>query len=100
MDLGRDLEALTASTSNMVALHVKLARLELVADLQRLAASSALLLAAIPLGLGAFVLLTVAAVNGLARFWPLEGALAALAAVYAGLAAVAFVFARRAMAAQ
>jgi hypothetical protein len=100
MDLSRDFEALTASTSQMVALHVKLARLELVADLHKLASSGVLLLAAIPLGLGAFVLVTVAAVQGLSRYWPLEGALGAVAGFYAGLSLIAFVFARRAMAAQ
>jgi hypothetical protein len=95
MDVGRDLEELSASTSDMIGHHLKVARLEMEADLRVVLRKSAPLLVAMPLALAAFALLTGAAFSALSRVCSRELALLALGVAYGLCAALLFLMVKR-----
>lgn len=97
MNVGDHFEALTASFSKLVGLHIKLARVEAVEDIKELGRPAMVLLAILPLALGAFALLTGAVLVALTRVWALDVALAAVGGVYAALTMVGLAAVKKAM---
>ena len=92
MNLGDHFEALTASLSKLIGLHIKLARLEAAEDVKAVGVRAVILVAVVPLAWAAFVLITGAVVVALCRVLPVElafgvvGVLYAVGAVVGGLA--------------
>ena len=83
MNVGDHFEALTASLSKLIGLHIKLARLEAAEDVKAVGSRAAILVAVVPLAWAAFVLISAAAVFALCRVWPVELALITVGVVYA-----------------
>ncbi len=83
MNVGDHFEALTASLSKLIGLHIKLARLEAAQDVKAVGARAIILVAVVPAAWAAFVLLTAAIVVALCRVMPVELAFGAVGLVYA-----------------
>ncbi len=98
MNVGDHFEALTASFSKLVGLHIKLARVEAVEDVKALGRPAVVVLALLPLALGAFALLTCAVLVALTRVWPLDAALAVVGGVYLALTLVGLALVKKSLA--
>jgi len=97
MNMGDHFEALTASLSKLVGLHIKLARVEAVEDLKSLSRRGLVLMALVPLAWGAFVMLSGALVLALTRVLPTDVALALVGGTYAIGAAMGALALRKAL---
>lgn len=97
MNMGDHFEALTASLSKLVGLHIKLARVEAVEDLKSLSRRGVVLMAVVPVAWAAFVLLTAALVLGLSRVMPIDLVLALVGGAYAVGATVGVLVVKKSM---
>ena len=98
MNVGDHFEALAASLSKLIGLHIKLARLEVAEDVKAVGARAVILVAVLPLAWAAFALITGAIVVALYRVLPVEFALGAVGVLYAIGAAVGVLAFKRSLA--
>ncbi|MBL9037593.1 MAG: phage holin family protein [Archangium sp.] len=97
MNLGEHVDVLTANLSKLIGLHITLARQEAAEDVSAFLSRLVVLLAVAPVALGAFTLLTCAAVLALAPSVSLIGAMVLMGGLYAAVAVVGTLSAAKAL---